>query len=266
MKSVIFLTTRTSATGSMWRTIGALARGKFTAIRVDTVGRSNAVSTDRSSAARIISEFVPPKEDHVILWNSVDNFNFNLDLSDYNFIINARDPRDLIVNKYWWEFAHPYAGKTEEKNSAKLDKLSAKIDALVANGIDQYALSRTRLPEFEALERIVHQLAPESWSFIGYALYCLHFDDAVAKIASRLGVELPGLSERLRDLIEAERTENLADNKRWIGQVFEGSDIAPGRHRRELQPETIAQLNLQHAGSLAFLRQLEDPRLQELYD
>ncbi len=238
----------------MWRTIQAIAGPRWTPIiQAQTLGRGAAADEEK------IRSYEPPAEDHIVLFNAPTRWNWNLDLRKYNFIVNTRDPRDMVCNKYFWEFTHPMPGDTPEKMEARAEKARQE-------GIDAHVLSRPKFRAYGVLERVLKEAPPQNCTFIGYALYCLHFDDAVAKIAAMFGTDVARLPPGLRKRVEAERVENLADNKRWIGQRWAGSDTMPGRHRHELQPATIAALTQRYAHELAFLRSIDDPRVAEYYD
>ncbi len=238
----------------MWRTIQAVAGPRFTSIvQAQELGRG--AEADREK----IRDFEPPPEDHIVLFNAPMRWNPKLDLSAYNFIINTRDPRDLHCNKYFWEFTHPMPGDTPEKAAARAEKARQV-------GIDAHVLSKPKFRDYDVLARVVKDCPPANWTFIGYALYCLYFDDAVAKITAMFGTSMAKLPPGRRARVEAERVENLADNKRWIGQRWEGSDTMPGRHRHELQPETITTLTARYIDVLKFLKETDDPRVISLYD
>ncbi len=250
MQTVIFLTSTTSATGSMWRTISALADRRWTQIAQAHLAKREGVP---------MHSWVPPEEDHVILFNGPMQLNRDLDLGKYKLVVNLRDPRDLACNKYHWQFSHPYPGDTPEIVAARHAKLQAE-------GIDRFVLDTSYVAQYDRVAQILESAPRENWTFVGYALYCLLFDDAVAKIASMLDTDVWKLNSGRRKAVEAERTENLAGNRRWIGQRWQGSDTAPGRHKHELKPETIVALNAMYARSLRFLRSIEDPRLVHLLD
>ncbi len=253
MKSIIFLTTKTSATGSMYRSIRAILPNTYKSIhQAQILGLGNAADKEK------IDNWVPPTEDHVIYFNAILRLNLNANLKNYNFILNARDPRDLLCNMYSWIFVHPSPGESSEQ-------IAKKHEAAREMGIDRWVLGRSLVSEYDRLEQLTLTLTPESWTFIGYALYCLYFDDATQKISTIADVDLARLPPDRRSRLKAERTENLSSNRAWVGQRWEGSDIMPGRHKQELMPETIEVLTHRYANALAFLRSVDDPRLAHLY-
>jgi len=253
MKTVLYLTTSTSATGSMWRVIQALAAPDLKLLWLDDIFGKGQVTEAN------VRNWIPPEQDHVIYYNVPRFFNHDVDVSRYRFIVNARDPRDRLCNQYYWQFSHPRPHDTPEKTQERAETVRAL-------GIDGWVAQMRNTKDYDHMEKVVARLAPEDWRFIGYAFYCLHFDEAVAKIAAMLEADLAALPPDRRAAIEAERIENLGENKRWIGQRWEGSDATPGRHRGELKPETIALLNKRFARALAFLKAVDDPRMGSLYD
>lgn len=255
MQTVIFLTTRTSATGSMWRTIRTLAGKSANLITSDAISQGY-VGEERK---KVLENYDIPKNDAIVFWNATEFFNIQQDLSCFRFILNARDPRDLIVNRYWWEFAHPKPGKTPEQ-------IEARHQEIRDLGLEGYVLRNKYTADFDLLRKVVPQLAKSNWVFVGYALYCLHFDDAISKISSMLDVDLSKLTEKQRELIDAERAENLLTNVRWVHKDWPGADRAPGRHKQELSPDTVEKITKRYGPILEFLKSMEDPRLRHYYD
>ncbi|WP_206933521.1 hypothetical protein [Roseococcus thiosulfatophilus] len=255
MQTVIFLTTRTSATGSMWRTIRTLAGKSYNFVTSDSISQGY-LGEQRKD---VLEKYEIPKNDTIVFWNATEFFSDQQDLSGFKFIVNARDPRDLVVNRYWWEFSHPKPGKTPEQ-------IEARHQEMRELGLEGYVLRNRYTADFDSLRKIVPQLNGSDWTFVGYALYCLHFDDAISKIASILNVDLTKLTAKQRELIDAERAENLLTNARWVHKDWPGADRAPGRHKQELSPATVEKLTKRYEAILEFLKGIEDPRLRHYYD
>jgi hypothetical protein len=251
-RSVIFLSTPTSATASMFRCLTAIGAPHYRPSRwVDRLlrkGRSEDVATQ-----------LPPAEDRLVLHRAPQIFNPATPLSDYRFILNARDPRDLACNQYHWQFEHPVLNETAERAEARRARVAA-------DGIDRFALAHTNDGYLRRFFEVTRKIAPPDRIFIGYAMFCLGFDTVVARACAFLGVRPEELSDDQRQRIELERVSNLAGNEQWIGHQWAGTDTAPGRHRRELQPETIRILTKRHRWFLDFLRRMDDPRVADTYD
>lgn len=251
-RSLIFLSTPTSATASMFRVILALAQGKYRWEQwLETLYEERRV-------ADALHE-VPPAEDAVILHRSPQYFNLNMRLSNYRYILNARDPRDLVCNQYHWHLVHP----NQQEDAAETERRRERVRQ---EGIDAFALRQDNTRMLLGFFNAVRRIAPEDRIFVGYAMYCLHFEEIVARLAGFIGVAPEELSRHQRKSIAREKSEELANNPAWIGQQWSGSDTMPGRHRAELQPETIAVLNQRYAWFLEFLRRMDDPRVAYTYD
>ena len=250
-RSVIFLSTPTSASESMFRCLTAISAKRYRTDRfVDRLlreGRPQDIATE-----------LPPAEGHLVLHRAPQLFNPATPLSDYRYILNARDPRDLVCNQYHWQFEHPVQNETPEQTKERRARVAEA-------GIDAFALATTNEGYLRRFFEVVRKIAPPDRIFIGYAMFCLGYDDVVARACRFLGVRPDELTEEQRGRIELERVSNLAGNEKWIGHQWGGTDTAPGRHRRELQPETIRILTERHRWFLDFLRRMDDPRMAETY-
>jgi hypothetical protein len=251
-RSIIFLTTPTSATASIYRVLQLIATGRYQ--RVDWL--ESLYDEGRMSE---VERAVPPAQDSLILHRAPQNFNHAMRLSDYRFVLNARDPRDMVCNQYHWQFVHEVPSETEEETAARRERVARE-------GIDAFALRFDNTAYLEGWFNAVRRIAPPDRVFIGYAMYCLHFDEIVARVSAFMGVPPETWTSKQRRRIERERVENLPRNPSWIGQRWGGSDTLPGRHRQELQPETIRILTARYRWFLDFLRRFDDPRVAPTYD
>ncbi|MDB5413366.1 MAG: hypothetical protein JWR10_1701 [Rubritepida sp.] len=251
-RSVILFSTPTSASESLYRSAIAIAAGRYRTERwMDRLfrdGRADEIATTS-----------PPTEDCLILHRAPARFNHDTRLADYRFILNARDPRDLICNQYHWQFVHPSMDETPEETEARRRRVAEA-------GIDHFALAHDNGANFDGFLKVVRRIAPPDRIFIGYAMFCLHFDDAAARMASFLGTSVDALAPKQREALELERVEKLAENDKWIGKSWAGTDTAPGRHKHELKPETVRILTERYAPILQFLRRFDDPRVAHTYD
>jgi len=251
-RSVIMLSTPTSANGSLFRSITAIGHARYRAVPW---------VNDLIKAGRIedVARLFPPASGCLIKHNAPERFNPATPLAHYRFILNARDPRDLACNQYHWQFSHPSLNETEEETRLRRARVA---DA----GIDAFVLAQDNTAYLRGFLNVARRIAPGDRIFVGYAMYCLHFDEVVARIADFLGVALEQMHRKQRKFLTRERVENLGSNRVWIGSIWAGADTAPGRHRQELQPETIRALNQRYAWFLEFLRHMDDPRVCATYD
>jgi hypothetical protein len=251
-RSVIFLSTPTSANGSLFRALSAIGRDRYQPVRwLD----------DFYEAGRMedIASSLPPREDCLIKHNAPDRFNPATFLSDYRFVLNARDPRDMACNQYHWQFVHGTPHETPEVTQARRDRVTAE-------GIDRFVLQIDNQPYLDGFLATTRRIAPPDRIFVGYAMFCLHFDVVTERLGDFLGSPLATLSKDQRHDLNKERVESLPRNSNWIGRIWQGSDTAPGRHRHELQPETIRLLTERYRWFLDFLRRMDDPRVAHTYD
>ena len=245
--SCIFLTMPTSGTGSLWRLLSAIARPAYEPIKI-------AEQYEAAGRGKELVSWQPEPTGKIYMYNTPHYVNPAFADLKFKLITNFRDPRDLACNQFHWSQSHPMPNRTEEEIQAhRTNILAAGIDAFVLK-TDNNILFRS----LRALDQRVLKPGPETLN-ISYAQLCLDFDEMVARIIAFLGIDPAGVR---RDQIELERTVNLKHNPNWIGQLWTGTDIMPGRHRGELKPETIRALNDKYRDNLKFVRGLEVPRLR----
>lgn len=247
--SCILLTTPTSGTGSLWRLMQAISANRLT---------PNKVAEEYTNAGRQaeLAEWRPESHGHIYLWNTPHIINPSFADRNMKMIVHVRDPRDLVCNQYHWVFQHPFSG-TDEEAEAYREKVRVA-------GIDSFALQRDNKILFRAHLSMIERLKEpdENVLILSYNQLCLGFDQLVREIADFLKVDLATVP---KDLIECERTDNLHQNSGWIGQMWTGSDVMPGRHRSELKAETIRELDRRYDSILETLRSIEKPQFRWHY-
>ncbi|WP_191083698.1 hypothetical protein [Roseococcus microcysteis] len=251
-RSIVFLTTPTSATASLWRVLLAMNGGRYKPF--DIVHRHYV-----AQRMDLVATEVPPATGHLVKHNAPHLFNRATPLADYRFLLHARDPRDVLCNQYHWHFVHPFPGETPEQEAARRQRIAAM-------GIDEWVLAQDFTPTFRGFMDVAQRINPADRLFIGYVRYCLHFDEVMERIANFLGTSIDAMTPAQLAALEQERVANLAGNPKWIGQTWAGADTAPGRHRQELQPRTIWKLSNRYAWFLDFLRETDDPRVTAEYN
>lgn len=245
MNSVVLLSTPTSGTGSLWRLVSAIASAR---------GYSCEEVADRYFASGNIEEmrsWVPEPNGWAYLYNTPQFVNAKLADPGIRLIVNFRDPRDMACNQFHWVFQHPDPSLSEDElQRYRSDVRTMGIDQYVRH-VDNNALFRQL---FELKDRIGRHSHDPNTLVVSYAQLCLDFDSVTDRICDFLGVNR---SDVPVELIERERVDNIAGNPHWIGNVWSGADLCPGRHRRELSAETIETLDDRYRDTLAFLRGIE---------
>ena len=180
----------------------------------------------------------PPERGHLLVVNQPQSLPSSWISPKYRYIINFRDPRDRICNMYHWQFSNPFPGMTAEERADRVEEArKAGIDGWVIFKSSRQFRGRNDLYDrfFQILEE-----HPGQCLVLTYARLCLDFDDFIRRLSHFTGIPV---TESMLKRLEIERPENLGDNPRWVGNRWEGSDIMPGRYKRELQPETIEIIN-----------------------
>lgn len=252
-KTVVFYTLQTCGAGSSLRILRTLNRNELILREVgeEKVAKGRDFVFDWSEI---------PAEGQLVRINChyhlspIDNFN------GQKFIVNFRDPRDRLCNEYMWNMSHPfYANEPKEDIEARAANLRAiGVDAWLRERVgkaltdqDYYQYMIRNADRIPAHDRLVNT----------YARLCLDFDSYVDRTAAWLDVEL---TPDLRQALEKERTDNLEGNPAWSGHHLAGADLAPGRYKYELEPESIAFLSKFYAPVLRAMARL-DPDYASLY-
>ncbi|MDB5687917.1 MAG: hypothetical protein JWR77_2506 [Rhizorhabdus sp.] len=183
------------------------------------------------------------------------------DLAGQRFIVNFRDPRDRLCNEFMWKLIHPrYPNEPKEEIDARAATLlELGVDKWLETGIGRGPLSER--DNFATFMRNVDQIPAENRHVLTYARLCIDFDSFIAACGDVMGVEL---TPAMREALEVERTDKLEENPRWIGNQWNGSDVMPGRYKRELKPDTIAFLSEKYADVLRAMAR-HDPDYAHLY-
>lgn len=248
-KSIIFLTTPSSATASIWRILSTIAsKSNYMLNRyTDSFYLSNTIDNIKTS--------IPPENDNIILFNTPDFFNEKIDLSNYKFILNIRDPRDILCNQYFWSMQH----LTWNNDNEKLEENRKNISI---QSIDNFVLNKKIDHWIDPIVNVFNRTQSEDRILATYALLCIDFDSYISKLANFLEIDL---SNELKESLSIERPENLVNNSQWIGNQWKNADIHPGRFISELKKETATILKERYSIYLNFLAQNDDAKVQSTY-
>jgi hypothetical protein len=260
VNSVVFFTTQTSASASIWRIMLHLQKH---AERQGLPARGIRHLGHEVHVGSLPNDFnwgQLPFEDTVIHHNVIHLTNGVVQPAAMQFVVNFRDPRDVLCNQFYWTTYHQAFEESDDAFAERIKKVNEK-------GRDQWILER--LPKDPSAPDVYYNkflaavdAIPASQRVIAsYARVCLGFDSFVERVAKPFGVKLT--AELWADLAP-ERPEGLADNPQWIGTQWVGGDTAPGRFKRELKPETLHALNANYGDVLRRMARL-DPDYAEYY-
>jgi len=244
----LFFCTATSGTASMLRIIRTIA-GPGMILR--EIGDVMGFTPEAGKG------FIDRSRSDTISWIRNPKFwDPALDLSGIGLIGHFRDPRDLACNQYWWALQHPNLTDSPELAAARL----AKIEA---GGIDKYAVNRNNNNAFRMMSSVSDGPLGDTATWTSYSQLCCAFDYLMDGLCKRFGRAPSEVAEALR----IERPENLGGNPDWVkvGGTWKGSDITPGRFRRELRPESVAEITRRNAHLLAYCRQRDAGFLEHHY-
>jgi len=239
----------TSGTGSLWRILNLIAGAAYTPSKI-------CEQMEIAGRGAEIPAWQPEANGFLYMYNTPNYLNANLADPSVRLITNFRDPRDLACNQYHWALQHPILNRTE----AEIAQIRANV---AAKGIDQFVAEKDNNILFKSLRGLSERVQANDPNVLklSYAQLCLDFDNLLERIIEFFGADRNALPW---DRLEQERTVNLAKNPNWIGQIWSGSDILPGRYRSELSRETVAIIDDKYRENLKFLRSLEVPRLRFL--
>ncbi len=244
--SVVYLTTPTSGTTSIWLLLLRLCEAYAHKVKV-------AEQYLNEGRLKELEQWVPEPTGHVYMYNAPQVVAAGMGAAP-KLIVSFRDPRDLACNQFHWAQQHPILDKPQAEVDAWRDSVRSK-------GIDQYVLGADNNVLFKSFMAISDRIQNdrEFTLVISYAQLCLDFDEMVKRVARFVGLDEARIPWAA---IEPLRAEKLTTHPGWVGHRWTGSDTTPGRHRAELQPATIAKLDDRYRDVLKFIRGLETPSLR----
>ncbi len=247
--SCVFVTMPTSGTGSLWRLITAIGGNAYKAVKISE-------ELENKGQGAEIPNWVPEPTGYLYMYNTPHYVNPHFANPELKLITNFRDPRDLACNQFHWALQHPISNRTDEY-------IANYRRSVLEAGIDHFVLKQENNVLFNSLKALAPRLSADDPNVLklSYSQLCLDFDALIERLISFLKVDRESVPW---DRLERERTGNLKENPAWIGQMWTGTDIMPGRYRTELRKDTIAALDDKYRENLKFVRALELPHLRSL--
>ncbi len=192
--------------------------------------------------------------------------NNRTDLSEFNTIVVFRDPRDVVISLFYLIQDPMHLEMARQSCSAEVYEQSKQYGTIAAaKGVDAWALEHIGDVDanIRVLMRLCESTPPHQVAFLSYALLCEDFPHFVSRLTAFLEVTPP--PEVLSEIL---RTEDIKLKDQLTSSSLTRTQKAsptPGRHKRELRPETIQRLNEVTAISRRWLASMEEPFLRHLY-
>lgn len=248
-RSIIYCTTPTSGSQSIWRILHAIAGPDYVSLEMAPI----------NGRKPTIADF--PATGHLIMARGVHMFDRPIYDERFLYVGNFRDPRDMYCNQYHWLLQHPVGHADDPEARARAEAAVAERSAL---GIDASVLRHTDDSDFSHVCELADRQASGASNilFVSYAQLCCAYDVMIERLVTFLDTPLTDLA---RSVIAAEAPQALANNPLWIGNEWTGTDVMPGRYKRELQPETIAVMDSRFGAVLDRLADLDLDGLRSLY-
>jgi hypothetical protein len=240
----VLLSTPTSAAGSLWRIVNTLFPKPNLSCTVVDYYLEKGIKLDD------ISKYLLPQGYDIYLFNQPQ------DLSGLKFIINLRDPRDLICNMYYWIFAHPVPAEQEEHMTIVREKIKQE-------GINSYCIKNDISFFYKTFFEIMEKVPKENIYVVSYAQVCLISDQVIDNLAKFINTDLS--PDEINNCKKNEFPSSLQGNPNWTSGTWIGSDLLPGRARVDLDYSTFNLLTERYAPILEFLAVNDLKGLSNIY-
>jgi hypothetical protein len=244
----VFICTPTSGTASMLRILQVIGGP---ALRLKAA--NGPASLEKAEGATFLDHKAP----NILYWfRGPRHWDSALDVSGFRMIAHFRDPRDLACNQYWWALQHPNTHDAPEVAEEKRRKVEE-------GGMDPYVLGRNNTASYKMLRDLSDGPMGDATTWTSYNQLCCAFDYMVDNLCRTFNRAPSSVAEALR----IERPENLFANPDWVkvGGTWKGSDVTPGRFRRDLLPETVVALTKKNAAELALCQRRDAPFMGHHY-
>ncbi len=183
---------------------------------------------------------------------------------DFRHLVVLRDPRDSLVSLYHILRDPQYVPPKEltafqEHNLREKERLAAmSVDEYVIESAPYWAQNITNLADLLA------DVPPERLEFLSYAVLCEDFPAFLQRLTGFLQIR-PNrrVYEDLLATEDVKRQDTL--RKTSMARLAKAAPL-PGRHKRELRPDTIAELNRITARARQWMAALEVPEYRHLYN
>lgn len=264
MRSVFLITFATSASSSVRRIYTGLVPPEMKVQEFKSfLDREGIRNTED------LQKFFEPENQFAFLRgpHHLEKFSMNVPVQN-KIILNARDPRDWLCNKFYWSYQHPLNDAHPEKHR-EAEILKKRKERWLKQGIDRFVLKGGSLHQriklwFKVFSDLIQNRTERDYLVNSYALLCIDFDLFIQRMCEFMEVKPD--ETRLQEL-QSERSENRtpSDELLLLSESFEGRDMMPGRFRKELRLETAEALTGIFKEELKWLATYDHPLVQHTY-
>lgn len=186
-----------------------------------------------------------------------------LEAGQLKYVICLRDPRDMLVSLYFLSLSTEHLELHSE--FAVYDLLQQEMQEAQASTVDGYALARADWVGnmLDDLRGYLATVPPQQIKHLSYAALCHAFPHYLASLINALGAT-PS-NETIHRLLMTEDIQRPKTLNTASLAHFPKASPCPGRHKRDLQPETIALLSQRLHDSLAWMAENDLPEYRTMY-
>jgi len=183
---------------------------------------------------------------------------------DFRHLIVLRDPRDSLVSLYHI-LKDPSYIPPKELTAFQQAAVDEK-QRLQSISLDQYVLegASTLCQNITVLAELLKNVPPERIEFLSYAVLCEDFPQFIKRLTCFL--QIVPENAVLQEMLLGEDVKKKDSLSYYSMARLPNAAPMPGRHKRELKPETIAKLNGITAEARHWMASLETPEYRHLYD
>jgi len=179
------------------------------------------------------------------------------------YLICLRDPRDLLVSLYFLAQDSTHIAMAE--GTPIHEKMLIAAQKAAATPIDEYVLNSVASVRqlMEDLQHILAEIPSQKIWHLSYAALCQAFPQYLASL-----VDILGASPSRHTIVDILHTENIQRPKtlhRDSLAHFPKASPSPGRHKRDLEPDSVKRLYQEFAPTLAWMADNDLPEFRELY-
>lgn len=186
-----------------------------------------------------------------------------VDLSQLRLIVTLRDPRDSIISQYHLTNEPVHVAITSGHPIAA--SYAAEAERVRQWTLEGYIAERfaSQVDNLRAIRRVVDRLQPENVCFLSYAQLCERFPHFLQGLIEFLQIRpSPAVIATLLQTEDIRYKERL--HRDSLSHCANAAPM-PGRHKRELKPETISWMTQECSDILNWMAAHETPELASLY-